>query len=49
MKKKKKQVQGIDWNAIFAARPDLEPPGYHETIAKLYPQTDEDDEPPEQR
>lgn len=22
--------QGIDWNAIFERRPDLEPPGYRE-------------------
>lgn len=27
-----KQVQGIDWAAIFKRRPDLTPPGYHETI-----------------
>ena len=34
----KKDVKGsgtIDWSAIFARRPDLEPPGYHETVAKL--------------
>ena len=37
MKKSKKPVRGIDWAAIFREHPDLEPPGYHETIAKLYP------------
>ncbi|WGL30697.1 hypothetical protein SCRES3_gp40 [Synechococcus phage S-CRES3] len=35
----KKDLKGsgtIDWTAIFKRRPDLEPPGYHETVAKLY-------------
>ena len=39
-KKKNSSPTGIDWAAIFARRPDLEPPGYHETIAKLYPEQD---------
>ena len=43
MKKRKKQVQGIDWTAIFERRPDLQPPGYYETIAKLYPKEKTDD------
>ena len=25
------QTNGIDWEAIFLRRPDLAPPGYHET------------------
>ena len=37
MKKNDQPTQGIDWAAIMKRRPDLEPPGYHETIAKLYP------------
>ena len=45
-KNAKKPVRGIDWAAIFERRPDLEPPGYHETIAKLYPQ-EENEEPTE--
>lgn len=36
MKKAKVQVRGIDWAAIFERRPDLAPPGYHETIEQLY-------------
>lgn len=28
----RKPIHGIDWNAVFAARPDLEPPGYKETV-----------------
>ena len=35
----KKDLKGsgnIDWTAIFERRPDLEPPGYRETVAKLY-------------
>lgn len=31
---------GIDWEAIFRRRPDLQPPGYYETIANLYPDQD---------
>lgn len=37
MTESNKQQRGIDWAAIFERRPDLKPPGYHETIAKLYP------------
>ena len=25
----------LNWTAIFKARPDLEPPGYQETVNKL--------------
>ena len=35
MNKDDKPTRGIDWAAIFERRPDLQPPGYHETIAKL--------------
>ena len=42
MKKPKKPVRGIDWSAIFERRPDLQPPGYYETIAKLYPEQTND-------
>jgi len=44
MTKSKKPVQGIDWAAIFKRRPDLVPPGYHETIAKLYPPKEQTDD-----
>jgi len=37
MTKSNKKVLGIDWADIFRKRPDLQPPGYYETIAKLYP------------
>lgn len=37
MSESKKEPRGIDWKAIFARRPDLEPPGYYETIDQLYP------------
>lgn len=40
MKKPEKVTRGIDWTAIFKRRPDLQPPGYYETIAKLYPKED---------
>ena len=43
--KPKKQLRGIDWAAIFERRPDLKPPGYYETIAKLYPKEDSTDDP----
>ena len=43
MTKSKKPVRGIDWAAIFKRRPDLQPPGYYETIAKLYPKEKTDD------
>ena len=43
MTKSKKQTRGIDWTAIFERRPDLQPPGYYETIAKLYPKEKPDD------
>ena len=28
-------VRGICFSCIFERRPDLEPPGYHETINKI--------------
>jgi hypothetical protein len=40
----KKETRGIDWGAIFERRPDLIPPGYNETIAKLYPPKEESNE-----
>ena len=43
MKKSKEPVRGIDWPGIFERRPDLQPPGYHETIAKLYPKEETND------
>ena len=42
-----KQTRGIDWTAIFERRPDLHPPGYHETIDKLYPKEDSDESKPQ--
>ena len=38
MKKNKKRRIGQDWTAILKKFGTPEPPGYHETIAKLYPQ-----------
>jgi len=35
MTNKEKPTRGIDWAAIFKARPDLAPPDYYETIARL--------------
>lgn len=32
---KRERPKGIDWNAIFRARPDLEPPGYRETTERM--------------
>ena len=43
MTKSNKQTRGIDWTAIFERRPDLQPPGYYETIAKLYPKEGSDE------
>lgn len=37
MSNSNKRLRGIDWDAIFKRRPDLAPPGYHETVAALYP------------
>ena len=42
MNKDNKPTRGIDWAAIFERRPDLQPPGYYETIAKLYSKEDTD-------
>jgi hypothetical protein len=28
-------ITGPDWAAIFKSRPDLEPPGYSETVADM--------------
>jgi len=35
MKKNDQVTPAPDWTAIFAKRPDLEPPGYKETCAKI--------------
>ena len=37
MTKNNKPIKGIPWADIFKRRPDLNPPGYYETIEKLYP------------
>jgi len=37
MKKSKNYVLGQDWTAILKKGGVPEPPGYKETIAKLYP------------
>jgi hypothetical protein len=36
MKDPDKALRGIDWSAIFKRRPDLEPPGYRETVSLIY-------------
>jgi len=35
-----------DWNAIFAKRPDLEPPGYKEAVAAVLLAKEENAEDP---
>ena len=35
MSKSNKTVRGIDWEAIFKRRPDLQPPGYLETVKQI--------------
>ena len=44
MSKSKEQKTGIRWDVIFQRRPDLAPPGYHETIAQLYPKKENHEE-----
>ena len=36
MSKSKEQKTGIRWDVIFERRPDLAPPGYHETVNAIY-------------
>jgi hypothetical protein len=31
-----KKSSQMDWTEFFRQRPDLEPPGYHETVEKMY-------------
>lgn len=31
----RKEVRGIDWKAIMKAHPELEAPGYHETLQRI--------------
>ena len=41
MTKSNKQHPGIDWTAIFEKKARIsQPPGYYETIDKLYPKED---------
>jgi hypothetical protein len=35
MTERNKAGGALDWTAIFEARPDLKPPGYEETVAKM--------------
>jgi len=35
MKKENPPVRGIDWAGIFQKHPELKPPGYEETVAKI--------------
>jgi hypothetical protein len=35
MTERNKAGGALDWGAIFKARPDLKPPGYEETVAKM--------------
>ncbi len=45
MKKLDKPVRGIDWRAIFAARPDLDPPSYSSLLTQIRKeQTNEQDD-----
>ena len=39
MSNSKEQVTGIRWDLIFERRPDLAPPGYHETVNAIYKDT----------
>ena len=34
----KKHGKHLCWDCILERRPDLKPPGYHETVEKLYSQ-----------
>lgn len=43
MKNSKKRVIGQDWTAILKRGGVPEPPGYRETIAKLYPKENSND------
>ena len=45
MKKSNKPVRGIRWDLIFERRQDLEPPGFKETIAQLYPKEKTNEKP----
>ena len=36
--------QATFWRKLFKERPDLNPPGYDETVAKMYPPKEDDDE-----
>lgn len=35
MTERNKAGGALNWTAIFEARPDLKPPGYEETVAKM--------------
>ena len=43
MKKNKKRQIGQNWTAILKNAGVLDAPGYHETIAKLYPKEETND------
>ena len=45
MTKSKKRTIGQDWTAILKRAGVPEPPGYKETIAKLYPKEESNDKP----
>jgi hypothetical protein len=35
MNKENRPARGIDWASIFRKHPELKPPGYEETVAKI--------------
>ncbi len=40
----KKQKNGIDWTAIFQKHPELEAPGYWETVKAMYSKEPNEDD-----
>jgi len=35
-----RQQTGIDWAKLFLENPELDPPGYHETVKAMYNKED---------
>lgn len=38
-----KRSSSLDWNQLFKDRPDLEPPGYRETVQRIADRKNDDD------
>ena len=37
-------MSSLNWTKFFEKRPDLEPPGYRETVDRLYPPKEEEEQ-----